>query len=37
MIWPLGVIIQGLTATSDTEIHECIDILREHTRARFHP
>ena len=28
MVWPLGVIIQGLTATSDQEIHECLDILR---------
>ena len=28
MIWPLGVIIQGLTATSDKEIHECLDTLR---------
>jgi len=28
MIWPLGVIIQGLTATSDREIHDCLDTLR---------
>ncbi len=28
MIWPLGVIIQGLTATSDHEIRECLDTLR---------
>lgn len=28
MIWPLGVIIEGLTATSDKEIHNCLDILR---------
>jgi len=28
MIWPLGVIIQGLTATSDREIGECLETLR---------
>jgi hypothetical protein len=28
MIWPLGVITQGLTATDDAEIRECLDILR---------
>ncbi len=28
MVWPLGVIIQGLTATSDAEIHGCLDTLR---------
>jgi len=28
MIWPLGVIIQCLTATSDSEIAECVDTLR---------
>jgi len=28
MVWPLGVIIQGLTATSDHEIHSCLDTLR---------
>ncbi|MBN8457808.1 MAG: glycoside hydrolase family 125 protein [Verrucomicrobia bacterium] len=28
MIWPLGVIIQGLTATTDDEIKSCLEILR---------
>lgn len=28
MIWPLGVIIEGLTATSDSEIRNCLEILR---------
>lgn len=28
MIWPLGVVMQGLTATDDREIHECIETLR---------
>ncbi|HHY85448.1 MAG TPA: glycoside hydrolase family 125 protein [Verrucomicrobia bacterium] len=28
MIWPLGVIMQGLTATSDAEIQECLETLR---------
>lgn len=28
MIWPLGVVMQGLTATSDQEVKECIDTLR---------
>jgi len=28
MIWPLGVITQGLTSTDDREIAECLDILR---------
>ncbi|HOP96466.1 MAG TPA: glycoside hydrolase family 125 protein [Verrucomicrobiota bacterium] len=28
MIWPLGVIMQGLTATSDAEIRECLETLR---------
>ncbi|HTJ00434.1 MAG TPA: glycoside hydrolase family 125 protein [Dongiaceae bacterium] len=28
MIWPLGVIIQGITATSDSEIKECLETLR---------
>lgn len=28
MIWPLGVIIEGLTATSDREIAECVETLR---------
>lgn len=28
MIWPLGVIIQGLTATADDEIKGCLETLR---------
>jgi hypothetical protein len=28
MIWPLGVIIQGLTADSDREIKHCLDTLQ---------
>lgn len=28
MIWPLGVIIQGLTAITDAEIKGCLDTLR---------
>lgn len=32
MIWPLGVIIQGLTSNDDTEIKECLTIL-QHTHA----
>lgn len=28
MIWPLGVVIEGLTATKDREIRECLDVLR---------
>ena len=28
MIWPLGLIVQGLTATHDREILECIETLR---------
>jgi len=28
MIWPLGVIMQGLTATSNQELANCLDILR---------
>jgi meiotically up-regulated gene 157 (Mug157) protein len=28
MIWPLGLIVQGLTATHDREIRECLDTLR---------
>ena len=36
MIWPLGVIIQGLTATSDKEIKECLDTLqRTHADTGF--
>jgi meiotically up-regulated gene 157 (Mug157) protein len=29
MIWPLGVVIQGLTATEDREIKECLTTLQE--------
>jgi hypothetical protein len=32
MIWPLGVIVQGLTATQDKEIRQCLDTL-QHTHA----
>jgi hypothetical protein len=32
MIWPLGVIIQGLTSQSDEEIKECLATL-QHTHA----
>ena len=28
MIWPLGLIVQGLTSTSDEEIRHCLDTLR---------
>ena len=28
MIWPLGLIVQGLTSTSDHEVAECLDTLR---------
>jgi len=28
MIWPLGVIIEGLTATKDAEIKQCLDTLQ---------
>ncbi|HEY2329949.1 MAG TPA: glycoside hydrolase family 125 protein, partial [Verrucomicrobiae bacterium] len=28
MVWPLGVIVQGLTATEDREIQGCLDTLR---------
>jgi meiotically up-regulated gene 157 (Mug157) protein len=36
MIWPLGVVIQGLTATSDEEIKECLDTLqRTHADTGF--
>ncbi len=28
MIWPLGLIVQGLTSTSDQEIRQCLDTLR---------
>jgi meiotically up-regulated gene 157 (Mug157) protein len=29
MIWPLGLIVQGLTSTNDEEIHHCLEMLRE--------
>ncbi len=29
MIWPLGVIIQGLTATSDRELSQCLTTLQK--------
>jgi meiotically up-regulated gene 157 (Mug157) protein len=29
MIWPLGLIVQGLTATSDAEIRECLTTLQK--------
>ncbi|MEO5714625.1 MAG: glycoside hydrolase family 125 protein [Luteolibacter sp.] len=29
MIWPLGVIVQGLTATDDAELKGCIETLRK--------
>ena len=29
MIWPLGIIIQGLTATSDTEVKQCLTTLQK--------
>jgi meiotically up-regulated gene 157 (Mug157) protein len=32
MIWPLGLIIQGLTATDKNEIRHCLDTL-QHTHA----
>ena len=32
MVWPLGVIIEGLTALTDEEIRQCLDIL-QHTHA----
>src|ERR1017187_8261946 len=32
MIWPLGLIVQGLTATSDAEIRHCLPTLQK-TRA----
>ena len=28
MIWPLGLIIQGLTSTNDKEIHSCLTALQ---------
>ncbi|HXI71775.1 MAG TPA: glycoside hydrolase family 125 protein [Verrucomicrobiae bacterium] len=32
MIWPLGVIMEGLTATNDAEIRQCLETL-QHTHA----
>ena len=29
MIWPLGIIIQGLTSTSDDEIRDCLHTLQQ--------
>jgi uncharacterized protein len=29
MIWPLGLIVQGLTSTNDTEIRECLITLQK--------
>jgi meiotically up-regulated gene 157 (Mug157) protein len=29
MIWPLGVVIEGLTATNDAEIKRCLDTLQK--------
>lgn len=29
MIWPLGIIIRGMTSTNDKEISYCIDLLRK--------
>ena len=29
MIWPLGLIVQGLTATADAEIRECLTVLQK--------
>ena len=29
MIWPLGVIMRGLTSDSDTEIKKCLSILQK--------
>ena len=28
MIWPLGIIMRGLTSTNDAEIKRCIDMLK---------
>jgi len=36
MVWPLGVIMQGLTATKDAEIRQCLDTLqRTHAGTGF--
>jgi meiotically up-regulated gene 157 (Mug157) protein len=29
MIWPLGLIVQGLTTTSDAEIRQCLTTLQK--------
>jgi meiotically up-regulated gene 157 (Mug157) protein len=29
MIWPLGLIVQGLTSTSDQEIRQCLGTLQK--------
>jgi len=29
MIWPLGLIVQGLTSTNHDEIHQCLETLRK--------
>jgi uncharacterized protein len=29
MIWPLGLIVQGLTSTNDKEIHQCLTTLQK--------
>ncbi|MBX2924857.1 MAG: glycoside hydrolase family 125 protein [Chitinophagaceae bacterium] len=29
MIWPIGVVIRGLTSTNDNEIRHCIDVLQK--------
>ena len=36
MIWPLGVIMEGLTSTNDAKIHQCLDTLqRTHAGTGF--
>lgn len=36
MVWPLGVIVEGLTATEDREIRQCLDTLqRTHAGTGF--
>jgi meiotically up-regulated gene 157 (Mug157) protein len=29
MIWPLSIIMRGLTSTNDVEIKNCLDTLRK--------
>ena len=29
MIWPLGLIVQGLTGTSDAEVRQCLTTLQK--------